>query len=195
VTETGWRNRIIGYDNVPPEQLRTNEMNWRVHPKFQAEALSGALDDVGWVQDIIINKRTGEGWPAERRGIETVVDGHLRIELAVARGEPTVPVKYVDLDEREETLVLATLDPLSALSQIDPVKLDALLEKARTDQIAIQQFLVWQAEEAGLYRDSPEDSSLAGMLPDGVVIPDHNIFVKDEEEWLECPECGYQWLR
>ncbi len=45
-----------------------------------------------------------------------VVDGHLRVELAVARNEPSVPVTYVELSEDEERLVLATSTPSAAMA-------------------------------------------------------------------------------
>jgi hypothetical protein len=55
--------------------------NWRVHPKAQQEALAGVLDHVGWVRQVLVNKRT-----------DHVVDGHLRVDLARARGEGSIPV-------------------------------------------------------------------------------------------------------
>ena len=90
-----------------PEQLLANPKNWRIHPKAQQDALAGVLAEVGWVQDIIVNKRTG-----------FVVDGHARVALAISAGE-RVPVVYVDLSENEEALILATLDPLSAMAVTD----------------------------------------------------------------------------
>ena len=96
-----WRNRIVGSGEEAPDQLLANPANWRVHPKAQQEALAGVLDQVGWVQQVLVNRRTGH-----------VVDGHLRVALALSSGAPTVPVLYVDLEPEEEALVLATLDPL-----------------------------------------------------------------------------------
>jgi len=98
-----WRNRIVEHAEVDPRTLKANPKNWRTHPRAQQEALSGVLREVGWVQDVIVNKRTG-----------FVVDGHARIELAIAAKE-NVPVKYVDLTEKEEELVLASLDPLTSM--------------------------------------------------------------------------------
>ena len=83
-----FRNRITGSGMEAPEQLLANPRNWRVHPKAQEAALAAVLDEVGWVQNVIVNQRTGN-----------VVDGHLRVSLAISRGEATVPVVYVDLDE------------------------------------------------------------------------------------------------
>lgn len=107
---TTWQNRIVGSGEEDPEQLLANPGNWRIHPKRQQDALSGVLDEVGWVDQIIVNQRTGH-----------VVDGHLRVSLALRRNEPTVPVLYVDLSEAEEKLVLATLDPIAAMATADAV--------------------------------------------------------------------------
>src|SRR4051794_27570297 len=96
-----WTNRIVGHDDVPPDQLLANDRNWRRHPAVQQNALTGVLSDVGWVQSVISNTRTGK-----------LIDGHLRVELALRNNEPTVPVTYVDLSPEDEALVLATLDPI-----------------------------------------------------------------------------------
>jgi hypothetical protein len=93
-----WRSRIAGSGQEAPNQLLANPGNWRIHPKAQQAALAGALDTVGWVQQILVNQRSG-----------FVVDGHARVALALSRGEASVPVLCVDLDPDEEALVLATL--------------------------------------------------------------------------------------
>lgn len=87
--KAGWANRIVGAGEEPPDQLLANPRNWRVHPKGQQDALAGALDEVGWVTGVIVNRRSG-----------CVVDGHLRVSLAISRGEVSVPVQYVDLGMR-----------------------------------------------------------------------------------------------
>jgi ParB-like chromosome segregation protein Spo0J len=104
-TSVAWRNRIVGHADVAPAELVPNPHNWRSHPQEQQRALAGALGEVGWVAEVLVNRTTGH-----------VVDGHLRIERALARHEPTVPVTYVELSEDEERLVLASLDPLAAMA-------------------------------------------------------------------------------
>ncbi len=47
-----------------------------------------------------------------------MLDGHLRTELALERGESYLDVTYVELSPEEERLVLATLDPLGATVEI-----------------------------------------------------------------------------
>ena len=95
------RSRIVGEGEEAPDQLLANPLNWRRHPPEQQKALEGMLREVGWVQRVIVNRTTGH-----------VVDGHLRVELALRRGETAVPVLYVELTEEEEKIVLAAIDPI-----------------------------------------------------------------------------------
>lgn len=110
------RNRIVESGTADPTELVENPKNWRVHPEFQREALETVLDTVGWVQDVIVNRTTG-----------LIVDGHLRVAVAVAREEKSIPVKWVELSEAEEATVLATIDPLSSFAQVDELALMKLI--------------------------------------------------------------------
>jgi hypothetical protein len=138
-TQTPWRSRIVGHGEEAPDQLLANPLNFRIHPKPQQDALAGVLNEVGWVQDVIVNQRSGH-----------VIDGHLRVSLAISRREPSIPVVYVDLDEREEKLILATIDPLSAMAVTDAEQLDALLKEVATGDVAVQSMLDGLAESAGI---------------------------------------------
>lgn len=111
-----WRNRIVGYADVAASDLSANPLNARLHPAAQRAALTAVLDDVGFVAPVIVNKRTG-----------LIVDGHLRVEEASARGE-AVPVAYVELTEAEEREVLATLDPIGDLANYDRDKMLDLMD-------------------------------------------------------------------
>jgi hypothetical protein len=130
VTAETWRSRIVREADVDPTTLQPNPRNWRLHPDSQRGALDAVLGEVGWVQRLIVNERTGH-----------VVDGHARLELAVERGEPSVPVIYVDLDEAEEALVLASLDPLAAMAEMDGERLGALLDEAQASDARLQAML------------------------------------------------------
>lgn len=136
---TKWKNRIIGHTELDPKTLVPNPENWRLHPKNQQEAMEGALDDIGWVQEITINQRTG-----------LVVDGHLRLDLALREGEPLVPVKIVDLSPDEEAAVLATLDPISAMAKTDKLKLKAILEISKSSNDKMRQLLEAMKMKAGV---------------------------------------------
>jgi DNA modification methylase len=115
-----WKNRIEGHGAEPPENLLANPLNWRVHPSFQQEAVRAALDEIGWIQQVVVNQVTGH-----------VIDGHLRVALAISKGEAQVPVTYVKLSPDEERLALATFDPLGSLAVADDDLLQELLRDVR----------------------------------------------------------------
>lgn len=125
-----WQNRIVGAGTEDPEKLIPHPKNWRKHPKGQAQALEGAIEEIGWIQDIIINQRTGR-----------MIDGHLRAELAIKNKEKVVPVKYVDLSEEEEEKALLTLDPISMMAEADKDRLSALLQNITSDNEKVNQLL------------------------------------------------------
>ena len=116
-----WQNRIVSYGEESPKDIRENPLNWRLHPQHQRQALTGLLDEVGWVDVVIINKTSG-----------LLVDGHLRVEAALARGEATIPVAYVELTGQEEKKVLATLDAISPLVDANNQRLESLLASVQT---------------------------------------------------------------
>ncbi len=113
---TDWSNRIVGEDVVAADQLLANPDNWREHPKHQRDAIRALLDQIGWVQRVIVNTTTGH-----------LIDGHLRVEEALDRGQ-SVPVLYVQLSIEEEKAMLAALDPVAALATTDASKLAELRE-------------------------------------------------------------------
>lgn len=167
-----WRNRIVGNGEEDPEQLLANPKNWRIHPKGQQKALEGILKEVGWVQQVIVNRTTG-----------FVVDGHARVAMAISRGE-MVPVVYVELSEEEETLVLATLDPLAAMAGTD----EALLGELAAGMSDAHQALLVGMPAAKLSGDG------AGRLNSGVGSQDQGFAFKvvvdcqsesDQAEMLE----------
>jgi hypothetical protein len=116
-----WKERIVGRGHEAPDQLLAHPANaWKIHPEEQQDEVEKVLEQVGWVREILVNKRTGY-----------VVDGHLRVQLAMRRGEESVPVTYLDISEAEEKLLIGVLDPLAAMSARDNEKLDELLTDLR----------------------------------------------------------------
>jgi hypothetical protein len=111
-----WRNRIVASGEADPAAITDNPLNWRVHPKVQRATVEDSLDKIGWIQRTIINRTTGH-----------LIDGHLRVASAAARGETSIPVDYVELSLEEEKAALASLDPSSAMAVMDGEKLTELL--------------------------------------------------------------------
>lgn len=159
-----WRNRIVGTGEESPADLVANPKNWRIHPQAQQEALASVLDKVGWVGQVLVNQRSHK-----------VVDGHLRVALAISRQEPSVPVLYVDLTDEEERLVLASLDPISAMAATDDEKLRELLDSIPSfDSAALEAQIVSFLAATKRGRTEPDD------VPDVPAEP----YVKAGELWI-----------
>jgi DNA modification methylase len=128
--EERWKSRIVGHSEADPMTLQPHPLNWRGHPLTQAAALSGVLDEIGWVQSVVVNRQTGR-----------LIDGHLRVELAKERGERTVPIVEVDLTEAEEMLILASLDPIAAMAKANAERLKEVLGRVETDSDAVKDLI------------------------------------------------------
>lgn len=172
-----WNNRIVGQGDEDPEQLLANPRNWRIHPKHQQDALSEALDKIGWVQQVVVNKTTGH-----------VVDGHLRVQLAITREEAAVPVVYVELSEEEEQIALATIDPLGDLAVKDEGALKGLLAdlEGKLDSDILADLL----DNREVLAPSPptqDQIDVAGQRLDDRMKNWEEERVVD----VDCPECGH----
>lgn len=154
-----FRNRIISSGEMAAGEFLANSENWRIHPINQQQAIDGSLDDVGWVKPVLLNARLGREWPKEQRRVQTLVDGHLRVTRALARGGETERVPYVllDLTPKEERLILATLDPIGGLASADKEQLDRLLgELEGIEGEALRSTLSALADDYGLKFDAPK---------------------------------------
>ena len=151
-----FKNRIVGYEDVSIEQIQFNPKNWRIHPKHQQEALRGVIGEVGIVQNVIINRSTGN-----------LLDGHLRVIIADRNGEQTIPATIVDITQEEEDVILATLDPLSALAATDQDKLDALLQDIKVTNGAVLNMLgldEYDGSEPDMVRIDKEDPKVTWVV-------------------------------
>jgi len=131
------RNRVIGSGVERVDELLANPGNWRIHPNAQQQALAGAIDEIGFIRSVTVNRVTGN-----------VVDGHLRVALAMRSGVEEIPVEYVELTEEEEALALLSLDPVSAMAMADRDKFDDLLRQVQVSDERLSKFLA--DLEAGL---------------------------------------------
>ena len=123
------RNRIKELRRVKASELLPNPRNWRRHPAGQADALRGALAEIGYA-DALIAYETPDGL--------MLIDGHLRAETTP---DMEVPVLVTDLDEGEANKLLMTLDPLAIMATQDTDKLQALLETVSFENHAVMDML------------------------------------------------------
>lgn len=179
-----WESRIVGTGDVDPEDLLANPLNARIHPRRQENALVEVLDRVGWVTEPIVNKTTG-----------FVVDGHLRVAAAIANGQTTIPVKYVDLSEAEERLILATLDPIGGLAVHDAEMYAELVADIDVGEGVVAELVAEllgekkEVEPAG-YPDDTDESDLSwGYVRFG------ERTVKCDITEVDALECRYQAWR
>ena len=115
-----WAYRIVSHSEEAPEELIANDSPQLPNRHSDPAPRPGKCVERGRPRAtavVGVHDLTG------RR-----VDGHLRVELAEAQGQPTIPVVYVELSEEEERIVLATLDPIGAMPPVDRERLSELLQ-------------------------------------------------------------------
>jgi ParB-like chromosome segregation protein Spo0J len=171
---TDIRSRIIGHGTADPADLLANPRNFRVHPHTQRTALAAAVNDIGWIAPVIVNQATG-----------AVVDGHLRVAIALEAGEASIPVDYVELTDEEEGQALATLDPITAMATPNAHLFGQLLEHANTGEADLMAYLSDFAERIGVNADTTNSREQEGARELG-----SNEFSTFAHE---CPDCGFKF--
>ncbi len=141
------RDRIIDFRRIPADQLQPNPKNWRKHPQAQQDALRGILAEVGYAEAVLA-RETPEG------GL-MLIDGHLRAETDP---QGLIPTLVLDVDEAEAAKLLATFDPLAAMTEADGAKLDALLREVDTESEPLKQMLADLATSQPIDLSDPPES-------------------------------------
>lgn len=133
------KSRIKKLENLRPSQIVTNPKNWRTHPHAQREALGGLISEIGIVNTCIV-RPIGDGK-------YMLIDGHLRAD--VLSDNDKIPCIILDVNEQEADKILLSLDPLSAMAELSPEKLNALLDSVDISADALKSLaenLRYQAE-------------------------------------------------
>ncbi len=102
---------------MDPRELKSHELNWRKHPHRQRQALNAAQEHNGWTGACLYNLNT-----------KKLLDGHMRKEEAIRRGDTTVPVLVGYWTEEQERHILATQDPIGAMAETQAEALASLTE-------------------------------------------------------------------
>jgi DNA modification methylase len=85
---------------VDPRSLRGADYNPRILPEHEGRNLIRSMERFGFLENIVVNQRSGWGEP-------TIISGHMRVQAAMRAGLELVDVKYIDVDgatERELNL-------------------------------------------------------------------------------------------
>lgn len=113
----GFKVRPEKYVWLDAKTLSPHPMNWKFHPEAQMTEIEKSFDEFGWLPSMLalFNGRTGH-----------LIDAHGRRQAALKSGKP-MPVAVIDVDEKTERRILATLDRVGELRDTDPGKLQELL--------------------------------------------------------------------
>jgi len=173
-----WANRIVGHENVDPTTLIKHDANWRLHPVMQQERMRGVLDDLGWLDELMVNKTTGK-----------ILNGHMRLDLALEQGEPSVPVRYVELTEQEELKALATFDIIGMMAAQDTRKLNAL-RAANSEAVEKLQSNPTSSSEAvsSLLQKGPQVQKVAQRAVERLLKKDEEADKRDDSLEAVSPE-------
>lgn len=129
--EQTWQNRIVSHGEQPANQFLAHELNARRHPHSQRSVLRGSLDQVGWIEPVIVSHKSGK-----------LLDGHARIEEALSSNEHTlVPFITVEVSDEEERIILATKDKITNLAEFDQDATLLLLDGLQADNQALDALL------------------------------------------------------
>jgi DNA modification methylase len=96
---------MLTLEYLDPATLTPQPANPWNHPQIQADALQASIDGAGWAGAALMNRATGR-----------LIDGHLRREEAIRRGE-ALPTLVGEWSEAQERLLLRTINPLAQLAQ------------------------------------------------------------------------------
>lgn len=153
-----WEMKIVGNEIVDADQLMGHPENAKIHPLAQQKSMDSVLSRVGWIQNVIVNQRTGR-----------ILDGHMRVAMAISAGEP-VPVSYVDLNEDQERLAVATFDHIAVQSVLDDEMFGNLVAQIPDVDEAIAKLFATVQKDVPKPKDTvtPEDVPPSGELEDFV---------------------------
>lgn len=164
-----WRDRIVEVKRMKVRDILAHERNPKKHPKPQADAMRGMLNEVGKAD--VLRAYYDEA------GKLKLWDGHLRQGL-----DPDQEwwIAITDLTEDEARLMLVAFDPIAALAERDADLLAGLLHDVNVGDAALQQMLTDMAEDAGI-------------VPPDVEFREYDESVADSVEMCTCPKCGHEF--
>lgn len=141
------RNRVLDRRKILGSELVANSRNWRTHPKAQAEALRGILEEIGQVGELY-------AYHSERAGGKLVlIDGHLRSEEFA---DQEWDVAITDLSDEEADKLLLAYDPLAAMAEANKENLEALIRDVQIKSEGLAGMLGKLAEQNAIIAKNQE---------------------------------------
>jgi len=148
--------------------LKSSGYNPRMMSKNEMDKLKRSIEEFGYVEPIIWNKRT-----------DRIVGGHQRIKAMKDIGMDEVEVVVVDLDEKREKTLNIALNKIQGKWDLD--KLSVIFGELREEDII--RFTGFDYDEidaviSGILQEEPFDKEINGGSMD----------ISNK-----CPKCGYRW--
>jgi hypothetical protein len=161
------RNRIKAHVRVRAGDLVPHELNPRVHPQVQRQALAALYQEVGFARSLLAYELPD--------GRLKLIDGHLRREM-----DPNmlVDVEVLDVDDAEARALLLSIDPLAQLADHDQAVLERLRGLAQTASEALAN--LWGAVGRG--SAAVQETLEKTRLPRPAVVPEQFLIL------VECPD-------
>jgi hypothetical protein len=155
--KSAFRDRIKRLDHVQAKELIANPHNWRTHGEHQSAAMKGILNEVGWVDALLVRE--------DEEGRYQIIDGHLR---ATQDPDGMVPILVLDVTEAEATKILLTFDPIGAMAGVNTVELNTLVEDVDFESATLRKLLddmLLNAPESDIIGGgSGSDESMSGTV-------------------------------
>lgn len=120
-----FRDRIKELVRLDPAQIEANPKNWRHHSPQQAAELKKIMAKIG-IADVAIVFLTPEGK-------YRLIDGHLRSKTIKQK----IPAIVLDVDEKEASELLLSLDPIASMAQADEDQLEKLIQEINPDELLL----------------------------------------------------------
>jgi len=162
-----WKRRVTHSANVSPDLLMNNPDNVKIHPESQVDAMRELLKQVGYVGDVLVSQRSN-----------VVLDGHMRIMIAIRDGEPTIPVSYVDLSATEEQQAMVYLFQTTRMARLDPLILERAIDSVGITDDQVGAFLGSLAAQHGIEYTDAYAAAMASIgeqpTEDGGVLTTHD---------------------
>lgn len=154
-----FRDRIKALKRVKPSDLILAPKNYRGHSDRQRKSLLSSLDAVGVSAAALVFEN--------EEGQLELIDGELRDDVFQNEGEgQKIPVLVLDVDRREAEMLLASIDPISAMADQDDAGMAELLRGLDLDG-GLPDYLADIARASGVDIFST-DEEIGGRIGGGV---------------------------
>jgi hypothetical protein len=164
------RNRIKGHRRVRAGDLVPHELNFRLHPQQQRDALQALYREVGFARSLLAYELPD--------GRLKLLDGHLRRDLDP---DMLVDVEVLDVNDDEARALLLSIDPLAALAETQEQLHNRLLELTPTVSPELQ--TAWEAAaRACLEVAAPRDRPQVAAIPEQYLLL---VTCRDEKHQVE----------